>query len=65
MNAIEVMNISKRYRLGEYLHGETMLREAITNFARNLRRRKKAEQEIREEPRLQEPWQAPRRWYAY
>ena len=34
MVAIDVKNICKQYRLGEFLQGDTMLREALVNFVR-------------------------------
>jgi len=46
MYAIEIKDISKRYRLGQYLQGDTMLREAIVNMVRNMRGREKVEQNV-------------------
>ena len=43
MVAIDVKNICKQYRLGEFLQGDTMLREALVNFVRNARGRSRRE----------------------
>jgi len=45
MQAITVDGIGKRYRLGQFQKGDTMLREALVNFVRNARGRSKAAQE--------------------
>ena len=40
-------------------------REKVLVPVRRHEAEKEIEQEIREEPRLAEPWEMPRRWYVY
>jgi len=45
MLAVQVQGIGKRYRLGQFGQGDTMLREALVNFVRNAGARKNRDNE--------------------